>query len=60
MSITYGTMGIGLLAAGPAADAVGARWVYVASSALIAVAAAAGGVLLRGVKIDAAPIAEAA
>jgi MFS family permease len=60
MRITYGTMGIGLLAAGPAADAVGARWVYVASSALIAVAAAAGGVLLRGVKIDAAPIAEAA
>ena len=60
MSVTYGTMGIGLLVAGPLSEAVGARWVYVVSAALIAVAAAAGGVLLRGVKIDAAPMAEAA
>jgi len=53
-------MGIGLLVAGPLSEAVGARWVYVVSAALIAVAAAAGGALLRGVKIDAAPMAEAA
>ena len=60
MSVTYGTMGIGLLAAGPATDAVGARWVYAASAALIAVAAAAGGALLRGVRVDAKTVAEAA
>jgi MFS family permease len=60
MSVTYGTMGIGLLAAGPATDTVGARWVYAASAALIAVAAAAGGALLRGVRVDAAQVAEAA
>jgi MFS family permease len=55
MSATYGVLLIAFLGAGPLTDAVGARWVYGLSAALVAVAAVAAVALGR----RAAPAASA-
>lgn len=50
MSANFGVLGIGMLVAGPATDAVGPRWVWGVAAAIMAVAAAIGFVLARSVR----------
>jgi MFS family permease len=49
MSSNYAVLGLGMAAAGPLTNAVGARWVWGGSACLSAVAALVGYVLARGV-----------
>jgi len=49
MSSTYVVLGLGMAAAGPLTNAVGARWVWAAASAVAAVAAGIGLALARGI-----------
>jgi DHA3 family macrolide efflux protein-like MFS transporter len=48
MSSNYAVLGLGMAAAGPLTDAVGARWVWGGSACLAAVAAFVGYTLARG------------
>jgi DHA3 family macrolide efflux protein-like MFS transporter len=50
MSANFAVLGVGMLLAGPATDAVGPRWVWGAAAAIMAVAAAVGWLLARGVR----------
>ncbi|MEK6275558.1 MAG: MFS transporter [Actinomycetota bacterium] len=47
MSSNYAVLGLGMVAAGPLTDAVGARWVWGASACLTAIAALVGYTLAR-------------
>ena len=49
MSVGYAVLGIGMVAAGPLTNALGARAVWGIASGLLAVAAVVGFGLLRGV-----------
>src|SRR5438270_11056209 len=49
MSSTYVLLGLGMAAAGPLTNAVGARWVWGAAAAIAAVAAGTGLALARGI-----------
>jgi MFS family permease len=49
MSANFAVLGVGMLLAGPATDAVGPRWVWGAAAAIMAVAAGIGWLLARGV-----------
>jgi MFS family permease len=49
MSSNFAVLGVGMLIAGPATDAVGPRWVWAVAAAVMTVAAAIGFVLARGV-----------
>jgi MFS family permease len=51
MSVTYASLGIAFVAAGPITNAVGARWVYAGAAALVAVAAAVAARMTRGVDV---------
>lgn len=66
MSANFVVLGLGMVAAGPLTDAFGARWVWGGAAALVAVAAAIGFALARGVpepgaeeREEAQPLAEA-
>jgi MFS family permease len=50
MSANFAVLGVGMLLAGPATDAVGPRWVWGAAAGVMAVAAAVGWLLARGVR----------
>ncbi|MGI8422382.1 MAG: MFS transporter [Gaiellaceae bacterium] len=50
MSVNYVFLALAMIAAGPATDAVGARWVWGAAASLFAVAAAVAAVLARGIR----------
>ena len=54
MSANFAVLGVGMLLAGPATDAVGPRWVWGVAAAVMAVAALVGWSLARGVS-DRAP-----
>ena len=60
MSVGYGILGLGMIAAGPLTNAFGARAVWIVAAALFALAAGVGLVLVRGVaeEVD-RPAAEA-
>lgn len=60
MSTNYAIFGIGMAAAGALVDAVGARWVWGAASAVFAVAALVAVVLARGIDVAGAPAPEGA
>jgi MFS family permease len=49
MSSNFAVLGIGMLLAGPATDAVGPRWVWGVAAGIMAVAAGLGFLLARGV-----------
>lgn len=52
MSSNFAVLGIGMLIAGPAPDAVGPRWVWGAAAGIMAVAATIGWLLARGLRPD--------
>jgi MFS family permease len=61
MSLTYAAMGVGLVVAGPLANSLGARWMYVAAAALIGCASLTATLLLRGrIEAERSAVAEAA
>jgi MFS family permease len=62
MSVNYVVLGLGMAAAGPLTDAVGARWVWGAAACLFAAAAVVAGLLARGVGHEAErePVADRA
>ena len=55
MSIGYGVLGAGMIAAGPLTNAIGARWVWGISAGLTALGAVIGLVLVRGVTPERQP-----
>ena len=55
MSLNYSALLIGMMAGGFVSDAVGARWSWGIAGIITGVAALAGLVLLRGVRVDAEP-----
>jgi MFS family permease len=52
MSSTFAVLGLGMVAAGPFTDAVGARWVYAAAAAVSTIAAVVGHALARGLEVE--------
>jgi MFS family permease len=60
MSSNFAVLGIGMLVAGPATDAVGPRWVWGAAAAIMTVAAAIGWMLARGVRAETAELRQEA
>jgi MFS family permease len=55
MSSNYAVFLVGMLIAGPLTDAFGARWVWGAAAAVVAVAALTGFLMARGIRERAAP-----
>jgi DHA3 family tetracycline resistance protein-like MFS transporter len=52
MSTNFAVLGLGMIAAGPLTDALGARWVWAIAAGVAAVAAVVGWTLARGVPTD--------
>jgi MFS family permease len=55
MSVTYASLGLGMIVGGPLTDTIGPRWVYAAAAAISFVAALCGRALVRGVAEEPAP-----
>jgi MFS family permease len=54
MSTNFAVLGLGMIAAGPLTDAIGARWVFAISAVCAGLGALVGFLLLRTVQADAA------
>ena len=55
MSVTFASLGLGMIVGGPLTDAIGPRWVYAAAAAIAAAAALCGRVLVRAAADEPAP-----
>jgi MFS family permease len=58
MSSNYAVLGLGMVAAGPLTDELGARWVWGMSACLVAFAAFVGYALARGIPETSVIVAE--
>ena len=54
MSTNFALLGLGMIAAGPLTDAIGARWVFAISAVCAGLGALVGFLLLRSAQADAA------
>jgi MFS family permease len=55
MSVTYASLGLGMIVGGPLTDAIGARWVYAVAAVVSAAAALCSRALVRGASEESAP-----